>query len=125
MNTREIASEYRLVHWAEIMQNRKDSGLSIKRFCENTGIHANTYYYWQRKLREAACGDLNGMGRASAGLMPAVFAEVKLAASAGLPPTGTRNHSICVEISGARITADSGYPAEKLAYLTRAVMQSC
>jgi hypothetical protein len=30
MNTREVAAEYRLSHWAQIMRERKESGLSIK-----------------------------------------------------------------------------------------------
>jgi len=57
MNTRKIAEEYRLTHWAEIMNNRIASGLSIKDFCKSAGFHENVYYYWQRKLREAACQD--------------------------------------------------------------------
>jgi hypothetical protein len=55
MNTREIATEYRLAHWANVMRERKESGLSIRAFCKVSGFHENIYYYWQRKLREAAC----------------------------------------------------------------------
>ena len=55
MNTRYIAEEYRLSHWAGIMRERAESGLSITAFCKNAGFHTNVYYYWQRKLREAAC----------------------------------------------------------------------
>lgn len=54
VNMREIAEEYRLSHWAQIMQERKASGMSIKAYCESVGIHFNRYFYWQRKLREAA-----------------------------------------------------------------------
>ena len=58
MNTRKIAVEYRLSHWAGIMQERTESGMNIKTFCEHKGFHENIYYYWQRKLREAACREL-------------------------------------------------------------------
>jgi len=54
MNMREMASEYRLTHWAQIMRERKESGLNIKAYCEQQGFHENVYYYWQRRLREAA-----------------------------------------------------------------------
>ena len=58
MNTREIAEEYRLSHWAGVVRERQESGLSIKAFCEKAGFHQNIYFYWQRKLREAAaCGE--------------------------------------------------------------------
>jgi len=55
VNTREIAAEYRLSHWAQIMQERANSGLNIKAFCKQIGICQNTYFYWQRRLRIAAC----------------------------------------------------------------------
>ena len=34
VNSREIAAEYRLNHWAQIMQERSESGMSIKAYCE-------------------------------------------------------------------------------------------
>ena len=53
-NTREIAAEYRLKHWSEIIQERNESGMSIKAYCDSVGLRQNVYHYWQRKLREAA-----------------------------------------------------------------------
>ena len=54
INTREIAEEYRMGHWTQIMRERSESGLSITAYCKSIGIHPNRYFYWQRKLREAA-----------------------------------------------------------------------
>jgi len=63
INTREIAGEYRLTHWARIMQERVQSGMSIKAFCKHIGICGNTYFYWQRRVRAAAAeiAQENGM----------------------------------------------------------------
>jgi putative transposase len=36
------------------MKDRSMTGESIKTYCARVGIHANTYFYWQKKLREAA-----------------------------------------------------------------------
>ena len=52
MNTQKIAKEYRLSQWAQIIQARKESGKSVKDFCEDAGVNRNAYFYWQRKLRE-------------------------------------------------------------------------
>jgi len=41
-----------------IIRERKNSGLSVKSFCEKAGIQKSLYYYWQRKLREGACEEL-------------------------------------------------------------------
>jgi len=59
MNTRKIAAEYRLSHWAQIIQNRKTSGMSVTEYCKTENFHPNIYYYWQRKLREATCRELS------------------------------------------------------------------
>jgi len=53
INTRQIAKEYRLEHWAQVMRGRIESGTSIRAYCESIGLHENVYYYWQRKLRES------------------------------------------------------------------------
>ena len=53
--TREIAAEYRLTHWAGVVRQRAESGLTVKAYCESAGLHENTYFYWQRKLRESVC----------------------------------------------------------------------
>ena len=127
MNTREIATEYRMAHWARIMQSRINSGLRVKEFCESAGIRENSYYYWQRKLREATCEEIARVESRASGITAPMFAEVKLAEKSAFLPAAVacnQNH-VCIEGRGVRITADGGYPADKLAYLTRAVMQSC
>lgn len=115
MNTREIAVEYRLAHWAQIMQDRAQSGMSIRAYCKSAGIHENVYYYWQRKLREAACEQLNVPG----------FAEVRMATTGPSPmPMGmARPSGIRVEVGGLQIAVDNAYPADKLAVLLRALMR--
>jgi len=121
-NTREIAAEYRLTHWAQIMQDRNASGLSIKSYCETKGIHENVYHYWQRKLRAAAYELATNQPQATELLVPG-FTEVKLVES-GEPSIQTSGQ-ICIEYEGYKITADSGYPPESLTTLLKALMQPC
>lgn len=59
MDTRQVAAEYRLAYWAKIINDHKASGISVKALCETTGINEGSYYYWQKKLRETACQELN------------------------------------------------------------------
>ena len=58
MDTREMAAEYRMSQWAQILRERKESGLSVRAYCKTAGIHENKYFYWQKKLREGACEDI-------------------------------------------------------------------
>ena len=126
MNTREIAAEYRLSHWAEVIRERKESGLSVRAFCKNAGFHENIYFYWQRKLREEACGELSKIQDQLVRMAPAGFTEVKLAAEPALTlATEALQNQVCIEAAGIRITADCGYPADKLSALLREVSRPC
>ncbi len=110
INTREIASEYRLSHWARIMEERVQSGMTVKAYCEQTGICGNTYYYWQRRLREASCEQLMKSSN-----LP-VFREVRIEEPAAPPEPCPQ---LRISIGGIHMTADKTYPTEKLAELLR------
>ena len=49
-----VRDEYRLQNWAQIIRERQESGLTNKEFCAQRGISEKKYYYWLRKVREAA-----------------------------------------------------------------------
>jgi len=40
--------------WAQIIEGRSQSGLTIAEYCKAEGLTINGYYYWLRKLRAAA-----------------------------------------------------------------------
>ena len=129
MNTRAIATEYRLAHWAQIVRERIESKQSIRVFCRNAEIRENTYFYWQKKLREAACEKLAMMpaDSKSTDLVHPGFAEVKIRDDmpriTQTEPASRGNLSIIV--SGVKIIADSTYPSDKLAYLLRELVKQC
>jgi hypothetical protein len=127
MDTRKIAAEYRLAHWAQIMRERTESGLSISAFCKNSRISDNTYFYWQKKLREAACEQLAEMQRDSTqtGIIRQKFTEVKLRdnLSQRMNMEPVLQGNLCMEVSGVKIVTDSSYPVSQLAYLLRELVQ--
>lgn len=121
MNTREIASEFRLSHWAQIMRDRSASGMSIRGYCKSTGICENVYYYWQRKLREAACGELvMAQGEQEKALIPTGWAVCKAAETAA-----PQRPSLTIEIGGCRITVEADADLELLARTCRMLKSLC
>lgn len=72
MNISEVKQEYRLQEWSGMLQQRKESGLSVKEWCREQGLAEYTYYYRLRKLRQAACTALEQA-------QPVQLAEVPLA----------------------------------------------
>jgi transposase-like protein len=100
MNTRNIAAEYRLEHWVQMMQDRAEKGLSIRAYCENVGIHENTYFYWQRKLREATTSGI----QAAATEPEEKFLAPKGWATLCTSEKPAQPEGLTVEVCGCRIT---------------------
>lgn len=58
MDLQKMTEEYRMSEWVRIIKERIASGDNINKFCEERGISRHAYFYWQRKLRKAACTEL-------------------------------------------------------------------
>ena len=115
--------------WAQIIQDRKSSGKSVKDFCRDRNISKDSYFYWQKKLRDTACEQIlmPQKNPQPTMLAPLGFTEVKLL---GHQPTRERTDaatqgSLTIDISGLRLIADYAYPADQLAYLLRELVKQC
>ncbi len=60
MNTRLAKAEYRMSKWALVIKEKQECSQTIREFCEVRGISEHAYYYWLRKLRDAACKEFPG-----------------------------------------------------------------
>jgi hypothetical protein len=125
INTREIAEEYRLTHWARIMQERAQSGMYIKDFCKQAGICQNTYFYWQRRVRAAACEHLVKPEAVQKSLSFGGFTEVMVAEPPVSLPPAEPAPQLQIEYAGIVISADSGYPVKMLAALIQELRRPC
>jgi len=123
IDTREIAAEYRLGHWSQILQDRAASGMSIKAYCEIKGIHQNMYHYWQRKLRAAAvmvATENKAPGNPALPILPPQGWATIASKSAG-----SDSRTIQIEIGKSRVTADSSTNLELLSEVCRMLMSLC
>lgn len=55
MKAREVTKQYRLNKWASIIRECRSSGKTVDVWCAEHDIKASSYYYWLRRVREAAC----------------------------------------------------------------------
>lgn len=53
-DTRLAVREYRSKQWMQIIQDRSQSGLTIREYCQQNGLSLNAYYYWLRIIRHQA-----------------------------------------------------------------------
>ena len=45
-----VKKEVKLKQWAEMVQLRNESGLTVSKWCDQNGVNAKTYYYRLKKL---------------------------------------------------------------------------
>ena len=124
-----MTQEVRLRYWAEIMRECKESGVTIRKWCKDNNIVEKTYYYWQRRLREAACEQLSEIQSTTnqSNLCKPSFAEVRIIPPSlpMIPLESAQSSQIQFEVRGIKITADGAYPENKLIYLLRELVSSC
>jgi putative transposase len=118
IDTKKIAAEYRLVHWAGVRKERTESGLSVKAFCETAGYHPNSYFYWQRKLRESACEGISPTDTLS------TPSEWALAVASGTE-RGDTSRTVPVEIGKCRVLADIDTDERLLSRICRILSALC
>ena len=53
-----IKNEVKLKQWAEMVQSRNESGLTVSEWCRQNGVNLKTYYYRLKRVRQALCGKL-------------------------------------------------------------------
>ncbi len=58
MNTQLVAKKVKLTQWSTLVQECMSSGLKVKDWCLQNNVSKDTYYYWLRKIREAACDSM-------------------------------------------------------------------
>jgi len=110
MTTREMATQYKLAQWSQIMQERTQSGQSIRTFCEQRGLRTQKYHYWQKKLREIAAQQIEQ----NTALVPTGWAAVeesKPEAQIGL----------ILRVGGVEVEVQQDFNAELLAKVCRAL----
>lgn len=50
----QVTNNVRHNNWIAMIQNQKQSGLTVSAWCKQANISTNCFYYRQQKLREAA-----------------------------------------------------------------------
>ena len=113
MNTKKVAAEYRMSQWAQVIQARLNSGQNITDYCQAAGINRNSFFYWQRKLREATCTELAKMDEPK-NIIPSGWMQLKPAEAQIV-----KEEELIIEINGVHITVNAGTDPELLRKICR------
>jgi putative transposase len=129
MNTREMASQYRLSSWSQSLQERVTRKESIREFCKRKGISKNTYYYWQRKIREKVVEQVQPITKEPTKSVktettmpvPAGWMQIEAIAEARKP----EETEVTIEIGKCRISANETTNAELLTKVCKLLVELC
>jgi len=129
MDTKMVTTGFRMAQWAQLIQDRRASGEKVKEYCQKRGLSRDAYFYWQKKIKEAACEQFMMLEAEpkQTGLVPVGFTEVKVRESQAFFHQEERSSAgqLLIEAPGIKITADSAYPTDQLAYLLRELVKPC
>ena len=53
-DTKLATTALRMKYWAEIIHDLTESGLPVYKYCQEKGLSKNAYFYWLKKIKEAA-----------------------------------------------------------------------
>lgn len=107
MDTQKVTANYRLSQWAQVIKARLESGQNVQDFCQAAGINKNAYFYWQRKLRNAACTEL-ARTEESKNVVPSGWMQLNSEQSQ------CTNESVDIEINGCHIAVNAQTDMELL-----------
>lgn len=110
MDTKLVTERYRASQWMEILRDRKERGLGVDEYCREKGISRHAYYYWQRKLRKAACTEI---AKQDEGIAPAPSGWLQLS------PATAGGLSLKIEVSGCHIDVDGNTDLDLLKEVCR------
>lgn len=105
MNTKLATRQIRLNEWAAIIKDCKASGQKVDIYCEQHGLSKNAYYYWLRKVKEAA------LKQAGFVELPALVSEQASVKTINKGISGFETQMI-IKINGIEFCVNENSPSE-------------
>jgi len=113
-DTQKIVTQLRLSGWSEAVKERLASGQTVNAFCEEKGISKTTYYYRQKKVRDAACTELMRAQNREDRAVPSGWTRL-----AGSEPVTVAENALTIEAGGFHLTVNGETDMELLAKVCR------
>lgn len=98
----------KLAQWAQTVAQCRDSGLSVRQWCQEHGVNVSSYYKWQRKVYAAVQAQQEKR-----------FVEVT-----PTQPVAVRSVSVTIRIAGAEADIHNGADAATVETVLR-ILKSC
>ena len=98
----------KLAQWVQIVSQCRDSGLSVRQWCQEHGVNISSYYKWQRKVYAMAQAQQ----------------EIQFAEVTPEQPVRPAGIAVTVRIAGAEADIHNGADAATVETVLR-ILKSC
>lgn len=112
-----VKNQYRLERWTELIRECQSSGMKVNDWCEANGVTHHAYYYWLRKIRQAACKDLPAVTSAN---VPVAFKKLNVQT-----PSAEAQAAVIVHLPTVTLEVQNGASRETVEAVLYALRSLC
>jgi len=137
MKIPEAKQAYRLQERMRVVREQRESGLTVRAWCEANRVKESNFYYWLREIRKAAL-QTNGGKRSKEEQDIVAAAELRngqrdmiprgwtqIQAAEDPTPKETGSMALSIEIGGCKVAVDESIAPELLAKVCRVLKSLC
>ena len=133
MNVNQAKRAVRLREWSRMIQDRQDSGMMVKTWCERNGIKEAKYYYGLCQVRKAVLAGFNlelpadeeqpKLVRVDISCLGATEGDANFASTAAEQPSisTVQSQAIRLQYGGGTLEIPEGASAEAIAEVLKAL----
>lgn len=92
MKVNQLTNEINIQKWSKLIEECRNSNVTVKEWCNENGIKRQQYYYWQKKICNSLCESIPKVKKLESSSNLPSFAEIKL-------PTQNISNDIALSIS--------------------------
>lgn len=137
MKIPEAKQAYRLEERMRVVREQRESGLTVRAWCEANNVKESNFYYWLREMRKAVLQTNEGkdpkgeqqvaavaeMKNGQRDMIPSGWVEIQAAEEPR--PKQTGSGSLSIEIGGCKVAVEENATPELLAKVCRVLKSLC
>ena len=112
--------QFRLEQWKRLIAECQNSGLPVRRWCEQNGFREQTYYYYLKKLRLLELEKMPASLVPVSGEKPVAFKKLEVQA-----PVPNSQAAVVIRLNGATVEITEGTSQQTIQAVLLALQSVC
>jgi len=116
----QVKNRFRMEQWMQIIKDCQSSDLTVKEWCAQNEIKQQSYYYWLKKIRKAACEQLPAIQTEAELSKPVEFAKLQVN-----PSNHYQQSAVMIHLPNASVEVAEGTSKETIEAVLIALKNIC